>query len=61
MNQLNEYGTFRSLEKGTPVPTNYKRINAHCIFDVKHDLRHKCRCVAGGHMVTLVDALLEVT
>jgi hypothetical protein len=50
MSQLDDYGTFRSLGKGAPVPKNYKRINIHCIFDVKHDLRHKARCVAGGHM-----------
>ncbi len=48
--QLDEYDTW--IEKGVsfkPGP-EYKRINVHFVFDVKHDGRHKSRLVAGGHM-----------
>ncbi|MEL6802173.1 MAG: hypothetical protein AAFO91_00130, partial [Bacteroidota bacterium] len=53
LNQLNEYGTFKSLGKGTRVPSDYQLIKVHFVFDVKHDLRHKARLVAGGHMTTV--------
>jgi hypothetical protein len=32
------------------VPSGYKRIRCHMIYDVKHDGRHKARLVAGGHL-----------
>ena len=53
LDQLNEYGTFKSRGKGTRVPPEYQLIKVHFVFDVKHDLRHKARLVAGGHMTTV--------
>jgi hypothetical protein len=31
------------------MPPGFKKINCHMVFDVKLDLVHKARCVAGGH------------
>ena len=54
LNQVvNEYKTFRDLGKYRgkgSVPRDHEYIRVHMIFDVKHDLRHKCRLVAGGHL-----------
>ena len=50
---VREYNTFRDLGKYSSkgsVPKNYQHIRVHMIFDVKHDLRHKYRLVAGGHI-----------
>ena len=38
-----DHGTIKFLD-------GYKRICVHFVFDVKHDLRHKARLVAGGHL-----------
>ena len=52
MKQLNDYDTF--IDKGIfsrdNIPTGFKKITVHLIFDVKHDGRHKARLVAGGHL-----------
>ena len=53
LDQLNEYGTFSSQGKGMRVPNGHQLIKVHFVFDVKHDLRHKARLVAGGHMTTV--------
>jgi hypothetical protein len=46
---LNEYSTF--IDKGKiPYLEGYKNIIVHFVFAVKHDLRHKARLVAGGHL-----------
>jgi hypothetical protein len=50
MGQLLEYQTFIDRGKGGNVPTGYKRIRCHMIYDVKHNGRHKARLVAGGHL-----------
>jgi hypothetical protein len=50
MSQLLEYQTFVDKGKGGPVPTGYKKIRCHIVYDVKHDGRHKARLVAGGHL-----------
>ena len=50
LNQLNEYDTFKDLGKGARAPTDYKKIQVHFVFAVKHDGRHKARLVAGGHL-----------
>ena len=43
------FDTF--VDKGTiPFLEGYKNIIVHFVFDVKHDLRHKARLVAGGHL-----------
>jgi hypothetical protein len=31
------------------IPTGYQKIPYHMVFDVKYDLRHKARLVAGGN------------
>jgi Reverse transcriptase (RNA-dependent DNA polymerase) len=46
--QLLDYVTFEDRGQVSFIQ-GYKRINCHFVFDVKHDLRHKARFVAGGH------------
>jgi len=50
--QLHEYKTF--IDQGhvsvAKIPPGYKKIRVHLVFDVKHDGRHKVRCVADGHL-----------
>ena len=54
---LLEYTTFRD-EGPIQFLAGYKRIIVQFVFAVKHDLRHKARLVAGGH---LTPATLEGT
>ena len=56
LESINQFKTFRVLEKGEPIPPGYIRIPYHMIFDVKFDGRHKCRLVAGGHRTPDVPA-----
>jgi len=53
--QLFEYSTFD--DKGHirlhKPPEGYRRIRYHLIFAVKHDGRHKVRCVADGHLTAI--------
>ena len=49
LDAINEYGTFRVLGKDEVLSPDYKQIPYHIVFDVKFDLRHKARLVAGGH------------
>jgi hypothetical protein len=49
LKQLTDYETFIVLDSGEAVPNGYQKIPYHIIFDVKYDLRHKSRLVAGGH------------
>jgi hypothetical protein len=37
------------LDLGEDIPTGYQKIPYHMVFDVKCDLRHKARLVAGGN------------
>jgi hypothetical protein len=53
MAQLDEYETFQDLGEGTSPPAGYKKIRVHLVFDVKHDGRHKARCVADGHLTDI--------
>ena len=46
---LHKYNTFKDHGKISYVP-DYKRIMVHFVFAIKHDLRHKARLVAGGHL-----------
>ena len=46
---INEYETLKSIEDDELFPDEYKQIPYHIVFDVKFDLRHKARLVAGGH------------
>jgi len=50
--QLFEYNTFRDMGMATSTtpPKGYKKVRVHLVFDVKHDGRHKVRCVADGHL-----------
>ena len=47
--QLLDYMTFKILDAGEPPPPGYKKLPHHIVFDVKFDLRHKARLVAGGN------------
>ena len=53
--QLREYDAF--IDKGkfrlSKIPRGYKQIRVHTIFDVKHDGRHKTRCVADGQLTDM--------
>ena len=60
LQQIDEYNTFedkgKAIYKGNDilnVPTGYKKIRVHIIYDVKHDRRHKARLVADGHLTQL--------
>ena len=50
LNQMDEYNVFRDDGPGDKKPAGYKKINIRMIYSVKHDLRHKARLVAGGHL-----------
>jgi hypothetical protein len=49
LKQITDYQTFIVLDSGEDIPTGYQKIPYHMVFDVKYDLRHKARLVAGGH------------
>ena len=49
LKQINEYNTFRMLEKGEGVPMGCQKIPYHIVFYVKFDLRRTVRLVAGGN------------
>ena len=46
---LLEFDTFQDMGK-IKYLDGYKNIIVHFVFAVKHDLRHKARLVAGGHL-----------
>ena len=46
---LHKYNTFKVRGKISYV-SDYKSIIVHFVFVIKHDLRHKARLVAGGHL-----------
>ena len=46
---LHEYDTFEDMGKDIQ-PAGYKKIHTRFIFAVKHNLRHKGRMVADGHL-----------
>jgi hypothetical protein len=45
-----DYETFIILDSGEDIPKGYQKIPYHIVFDVKYDLRHKARLVAGGSL-----------
>ena len=49
LKQLTDYETFIVLDLGEDIPKGYQKIPYHIVFDVKYDLRHKARLVAGGN------------
>jgi hypothetical protein len=50
LKQLIDYQKFIVLHSGEDNPTGYQIIPYHMVFDVKYDLRHKARLVAGGNL-----------
>ena len=50
LKQLYGYETFNDLGKDGKPPPGYQKIRVHFVYAVKHDLRHKARLVAGGHL-----------
>jgi uncharacterized small protein (DUF1192 family) len=50
LEQLFHYKTFNDLGKNSQPPSGFQKIRVHFVYAVKHDLRHKARLVAGGHM-----------
>ena len=50
LQQLFDYKTFIDKGKGAPIPQGYRVIKVRFVYDCKHDLRHKARLVAGGHL-----------
>ena len=58
MKQLHEYETFIDKGKGAPIPTGYKKICCHMVYDVNHEGHHTAKLVAGGHLTdTHVDSV----
>ena len=56
--QVDEYDTFEDKGKGYKPGPDYKKINVHIVYAVKHDGRHKSRLVAGGHLTdTPIDSV----
>jgi hypothetical protein len=49
LKQLTDYDTFIVHDSGEDIPKGYQKIPYHIVFDVKYDLRHKARLVAGGN------------
>jgi hypothetical protein len=47
--QTADYQTFIVLDSGEDILTGFQKIPYHMVFDVKYDLRHKSRLVAGGN------------
>jgi hypothetical protein len=51
LKQLTDYQTFIVLHSGRDIPTGYQKIPYYMDFEVKYDLRHKSRLVAGGNWI----------
>jgi hypothetical protein len=49
ISHLTDYQTFIVLDPGEDIPKGFQKIPYHVVFDVKYDLRHKARLVAGGN------------
>jgi hypothetical protein len=49
LQQINDYRTFRLVDENEFLPDDYQRVPYHFVWDVKFDLRRKCRLVAGGN------------
>jgi hypothetical protein len=55
LNQIDEYITFIDKQHHSKVtlPTGFKRIRVHIVYDVKHNGSHKARVVADGHLIDI--------
>jgi hypothetical protein len=51
--QLAEYKTFTNLGIDGRPPDDLKKIRVHLVYAIKHDRRHKARCVADGHLTDI--------
>jgi hypothetical protein len=49
LKKLTDYKTLIVLDSGEDIPKGYQKIPYHIVFDVKYELRHKARLVAGGN------------
>jgi hypothetical protein len=49
LDSLLKFNTFKDMSELLYL-TGYKNMKAHFVFAVKHDLHHKARLVAGGHL-----------
>ena len=47
---MDRYNVFKVLSEGEKPPQDYEKIVLLWVFDVKFDLRHRSRLVAGGHL-----------
>ena len=52
LGQLEDYHVYHSLGKHARVPPGYQEIPVRMVYDVKQDLRRKCRLVARGDKTT---------
>jgi hypothetical protein len=52
MQQLDDYCCFidAGIYGRDLPPSDYKKIQAHLVFDIKHDVQHKARFVGGGYL-----------
>ena len=58
LRQIDDYDTFEDKGTDWKAPKEFKKINVHLVFAVKHDGRHKARLVAGGHLTdTPIDSV----
>ena len=53
MRQLDEYNTFSDIGKDGIPPKLYNQIKVHLIYDIKHNMRLKARCVADGYLAVI--------
>jgi len=55
---IDEFSTFEDIGFGGNPGPDYKKIQVHMVYAVKHDGRHKARPVAGGHLTeTPIDSV----
>ena len=55
MSTLMDLECFEFKSKGYRPGPGWQPTTLHIIYDVKQDLRHKARLVAGGHLVNILD------
>jgi hypothetical protein len=53
MEQLRDYDTFINYGLKGKAPEGFHKTGVHLIFDIKHDGRHKSRCIVNGHLTAL--------
>ena len=52
---LNDFECFEFQPKDYSPAKEYQKTTLMMIMNVKQDLRHKCRLVAGGHLIDALD------